>query len=151
MIRLISAVRSARQDVNVPAGAKVPMALVGASDVSRGRLETYGALVERLARVTDIELVDAAPNGTIRFVLDEAVVCLSVADLIDLGAETARLKKEIAKLEGEVAGLKKRLGNEQFVAKAPPEVVEEQHERVAVAGVTIEKLSEALAQLGEAG
>ncbi len=151
VIRLISSVRSARQDVNVPAGAKVPLALVGASDGTKARLETYRALIERLARVEDVSFVDAAPKGTIQTVLDEATACLSVADLIDLGAEKARLAKEIGKLEGEITGLEKRLGNPQFVAKAPPEVVEEQKERVAAAGETKAKLAAALKQLEAAG
>ncbi len=151
VIRLISAVRSARQDVNVPAGAKVPLALVGASDETKGRLETYRALIERLARVEDVTFVDAAPKGTIQVVIDEATACLSVADLIDLGAEKARLAKEIGKLDGEITGLEKRLGNPQFVEKAPPEVVEEQKERVASAGETKAKLAAALTQLEAAG
>ena len=53
--------------------------------------------------------------------------------LIDLKAEIVRLDKEIARLKGEIRGIDKKLANEQFVAKAPPEVIEEQHERRAAA------------------
>ncbi len=66
--------------------------------------------------------------------LDEATACLYVAALIDLKAEIARLEKEIARHKGDIAGIDKKLSNEQFVAKAPPEVVEEQHERPASGG-----------------
>ncbi len=71
--------------------------------------------------------------------------------LIDLAAEKVRLKKEIARLEGEISGIDKKLANEQFVAKAPPEVVEEQHERRTAAEAARVKLSDALKQLEGAG
>ena len=62
-----------------------------------------------------------------------------------------RLKKETAKLEAEISGIDKKLANAQFVAKAPPEVVEEQHERRAAAQAALAKLRDALKQLEGAG
>jgi valyl-tRNA synthetase len=150
VIKLITSIRSARADLNVPAGAKAPLSIVGASSQTKARLETYRALIERLARLDSIALADAPPKGAIRIVAGEATACLSVADLIDLKAETARLEKEIARLKGDIAGVDKKLANEQFVAKAPPEVVEEQHERRTAAQEALAKLSDALAQLKEA-
>ncbi len=67
--------------------------------------------------------------------------------LIDLGAELARLEKEVGRLKGDIAGIDKKLANQQFVAKAPPEVVEEQHERRAAAEAALAKLGDALGQL----
>ncbi len=147
VMRLVSSIRSARQDVNVPAGAKVPLTLVGASDATKARLATYQPLLERLARLESVALADEAPKGAIRVVIDEATAALSVSTLIDLSAETARLKKEVAKLEAEIASLEKRLANPQFIEKAPPEVIEELNERMATNISTKEKLSDALKQL----
>jgi valyl-tRNA synthetase len=147
VVRLITAIRSARQDVNVPAAAKVPLTLIGAGETTRARLAAYEPLIVRLARLERVELAETAPKGAIRVVIDEATAALSVAELIDLSAETARLRKEVGKLEGEIAGLEKRLGNPQFVAKAPPEVVEEQQERKLAAQTARAKLGDALRQL----
>jgi valyl-tRNA synthetase len=95
-------------------------------------------------------LAAAAPKGAIRIVQDEATACLEVAQFIDLKAETARLEKEIARLNADVAGIDKKLSNQQFVAKAPPEIIEEQHERKATAAAALVKLGDALKQLKEA-
>jgi valyl-tRNA synthetase len=151
VIRLITSIRSARSDLNVPVAAKVPMTLVGASKETEKRLATYQSLIERLARLDSVTLATDAPKGTIRIVQDEATACLSVASLIDLSSEIPRLKKEIARLEGDITGVDKKLANAQFVAKAPPEVVEEQHERRAAADAARIKLSDALKQLESAG
>jgi valyl-tRNA synthetase len=151
VIRLITAIRSTRSDLNVPAGAKAPLTLVGANGETAKRLETYKALVERLARVENVQLAGAAPKGAVRIVIDEATACLDVASLIDLKAEIVRLEKEVARLKGEIEGIDKKLSNEQFVAKAPPEVIEEQHTRRSAAVSGVEKLSDALVQLKAAG
>ena len=151
VIRLITAIRSTRSDLNVPAGAKAPLTLVGASGETAKRLETYKALVERLARVENMQLVSEAPKGAVRIVMDEATACLDIASLIDLKTEIVRLEKEVSRLKGEIEGIAKKLANEQFVAKAPPEVIEEQHTRRSAAAAAVEKLSDALVQLKAAG
>jgi valyl-tRNA synthetase len=151
VIRLITSIRSTRSDLNVPAGAKAPLTLVGANGETAKRLETYKALVERLARVENVQLVGAAPKGAVRIVIDEATACLDVASLIDLKTEIVRLEKEVARLKGEIEGIDKKLSNQQFVAKAPPEVIEEQHTRRSAAVSGVEKLSDALVQLKAAG
>ena len=151
VIRLITAIRSTRSDLNVPAGAKAPLTLVGANGETGKRLETYKTLIERLARVENVQLMGAAPKGAVRIVLDEATACLDVASLIDLKTEIVRLEKEVARLKGEIEGIDKKLANEQFVAKAPPEVIEEQHTRRSAAVTGVEKLSDALVQLKAAG
>ncbi len=151
VIRLVSAIRSARKELNVPDAAKAPMILVGASKATEARLATYKALIERMARLDAITLAKDAPKGAIRIVQDEATACLEVASLIDLKAEIARLEKEIAKLNADVAGIDKKLSNQQFVAKAPPEIIEEQHERKTAAAAALTKLGDSLAQLKDAG
>ena len=135
----------------MPVAAKVPLVLVGASKETEKRLATYQALIERLARLDSIKLAKDAPKGAIRIVIDEATAASQVAELIDLKAELARLEKEIARHKADIAGIDKKLANAQFVAKAPPEVVEEQHERRAAAEAALAKLGDALKQLKGAG
>jgi valyl-tRNA synthetase len=67
---------------------------------------------------------------------------------IDKEAEQARLSKEITRLEGEIAKAHAKLGNESFVARAPAAVVEQEKERLANFGATLEKLRSQLAKLG---
>ena len=82
-----------------------------------------------------------------QIVLDEATVALPIADVIDIGQEKQRLQKEIAKAESEIQKLQKKLSNEQFLAKAPEEVVEEQRERLAEEESARAKLGDALKRL----
>lgn len=147
VLKTISQVRSTRADVNVPAGAKVPASLVGANAETVRRLAAHGDVIQRLARLEKLEIAERAAPGSVKTVVDEATIVLEIADLIDAGEEIARLDKQLGKLGGEITGLEKRLGNEAFVAKAPPEVVAEQRERLKELGSTREKLSAARDQL----
>jgi valyl-tRNA synthetase len=78
-------------------------------------------------------------------VVGEARLCLFME--IDLAAEKVRLAKEVARLEGEIAKANNKLGNEAFVAKAPPVVIEQEQKRLADFGATLLKVREQLARL----
>jgi valyl-tRNA synthetase len=80
-------------------------------------------------------------------VVGDATFALPLAGVIDIAAEKTRLQKEVGKLDGEVTGIDKKLGNEQFVAKAPEEVIEEQKARREAAIDRREKILEALKRL----
>jgi valyl-tRNA synthetase len=67
---------------------------------------------------------------------------------IDVAAERVRLSKETARLEGEITKATAKLGNEAFVAKAPPAVIDQERKRVAEFSATLEKLRTQLARLG---
>jgi valyl-tRNA synthetase len=86
-------------------------------------------------------------HGPDIIVLDEATLVLPLAGVIDVAREQARLKKEIEKISSEVSKIESKLGNEAFVAKAPPEVIEEQRERLAEATASKAKLAAALERL----
>ncbi|HSI02254.1 MAG TPA: class I tRNA ligase family protein, partial [Reyranella sp.] len=147
LVGLISDIRSARAELNVPAGAKLRLLVIGADDTTRRRLDTHRAALERLARIDTIEQAPAAPQASLQIVVGEATYALPVGDVIDLKAERARLQKEIKKLADEVAKIDAKLGNANFVARAPEEVVEEQRERRAQAEQTRARLSAALERL----
>ncbi|MFE0753701.1 valine--tRNA ligase [Inquilinus sp. NPDC058860] len=148
VIRLISAVRTIRSEMNVPPAAELTATLRGASSETKDRLETHGALIRRLARLASIEASEAVPEkGAAQAVIDEATLVLPLAGIIDLDKERARLTKEIEKNAAEVEKIDRKLGNAQFLEKAPDEVVEEQRERRAEAQAAIERLREALARV----
>jgi valyl-tRNA synthetase len=80
-------------------------------------------------------------------VLSDATAALPLAGIIDMDAERARLEGQIAKEQAEIAKVDAKLGNADFVAKAPPEVVEENRERKAAFEATVKKLKAALKRL----
>ena len=71
------------------------------------------------------------PEGVVQVVLDEATLIIPLAGIIDVASEKSRLEREIAKIETEILRLDKKLGNEGFLAKAPPAVIEAQQDRRA--------------------
>ena len=146
LIRFISEVRSVRAEMNVPAGAKVPLVVSGASDATRARVARHEETMLRLARLERIEF-GKPPHGAVQIVLDEAVLALPLAGIIDVDAEQKRLKREIDKVGSEIRQLDAKLGNEKFVSRAPEHVVEEQRERKTEAEATAAKLEQALKRL----
>jgi valyl-tRNA synthetase len=144
LIRLVSEVRSVRSEMNVPAGAKIPLVLVGAGKATRTRVEHHEETIARLARLDAISFAKTPPKGSAQIVLDEAIAALPLAGVIDMGAERARLGREIEKSQAEIRKIDAKLANADFVAKAPPEVVEENRERKAAFEATVLKLQTAL-------
>jgi valyl-tRNA synthetase len=140
-------VRSVRAEMNVPAGAKIALLIKDANAESLARLERHRSLIDRLARLSSVEVASDIPHGAVQLVLDEATLILPLADVIDLKAETARLRKELGKLEDEVKKIDAKLGNAKFLAGAPDHVVEEQRERKAEAEAAIAKFADALKRL----
>ncbi|WP_026871808.1 valine--tRNA ligase [Inquilinus limosus] len=148
VIRLISAIRTIRSEMNVPPAAELTATLRDASAETKRRLETHSALIRRLARLASIEVSEAVPEkGAAQAVIDEATLVLPLAGIIDLDKERARLSKEIEKNASEVEKIDRKLGNAQFLEKAPDEVVEEQRERRAETEATIDRLRQALARV----
>jgi valyl-tRNA synthetase len=149
LVTLISDIRSARSELNVPPGAKLKLLVVGANAATQQRLDTHRAALERLARVEGIDAAATAPKASLQIVIGEATYALPVGEVIDLKAEGVRLEKEIKKLSDEIAKIDAKLGNPNFVSRAPEEVVEEQRERRAQAEQTRARLSAALKRLRE--
>ncbi len=151
VIRLISEIRGVRAEMNVPPAAQLTMLMRDAAPATRARLATHLELIRRLARL-DAVTVDggAAPKGAVQLVVDEATVMLPLADVIDVGKEHVRLSKDIAKLASEAGKIESKLANAQFVAKAPPDVIEEQRDRLAEAQQALQKLTAARDRLAAA-
>ncbi len=144
LVKLVGEVRSVRSEMNVPAGAKIPLVLVGAGKTTRARAEHHEDTIARLARLDGISFAKAPPKGAAQIVVGETTAALPLAGVIDMEAERARLKREIEKCVAEIRKVDAKLANESFVAKAPPEVVEENHERRAAFEATMLKLQAAL-------
>ena len=147
LIDVITNVRSVRSEMNVPAGAKLPLVVVGAGDVTLRRLVAGTSLITRLARLEEISPQATVPGESAQFVVGEATWALPLAGFIDISVEKTRLEKEVGKLDAEISQIDKKLGNEQFVAKAPEEVIEEQKTRREAAIERRHHILEALKRL----
>jgi valyl-tRNA synthetase len=149
VIDLIKGVRSVRAEMNVPAGAKTPLVLTGASEESAGRLARHIDVIATLARLSSAEAAPVTPKGSAQFVLGEAVVALPLGDVIDFAKERARLEKDLKKTQEEIVRFDAKLSNEQFVSKAPEEVLTEQREKRAEAHALAVRLTDAIGRLSE--
>ncbi|MAU20515.1 MAG: valine--tRNA ligase [Martelella sp.] len=151
LVDLISGIRSARADVNVPPSAKAPLILVGANATTRERTARHYPALERLARIDSLDFEKDAPKGSAQVIIGEATACIPLGSLIDVAAETARLTKAIGKVDADIERSQKKLGNEKFIANADPEVVATERERFEELKQQREQLSVALSRVAEAG
>jgi valyl-tRNA synthetase len=147
VIDLITAIRSVRVEMNIPAGSTLPLVLAGASAGTRERAGRWTEFIRRLARIADISFVDTAPRGAVQLVVRGEVAALPLKGVIDLDAERARLAKEMAKADADIARVDAKLNNPNFVARAPEEVVEEEKEKREEALARKAKIVEALERL----
>jgi valyl-tRNA synthetase len=115
-------------------------------------LQGVAPVLQALGKLSEVKVFadeaswSAAAQAAPVAVVGDARLCLFME--IDLAAEKARLTKEAARLQGEIAKANAKLGNEAFVAKAPPAVIDQEKKRVAEFGATLEKLQAQLLRLG---
>ncbi len=147
VVKLISEIRSVRTEMNVPAGAKIPLVISGAGEATIERAKRHDETIRRLARLEEITFDATAPKGAALIVVGDATVALPLEGIIDMGAERKRLQKEIEKAETDLAKAEAWLGNAANVSKSPEHVVELNRERVAENGERIVRLSAALKRI----
>ncbi len=147
LIRLVSEIRAARTELNVPPGARLPIHVRDASATTLDRLVRQEPILARLARV-DRATGDAPTGGALQIVVDEATFVLPLGAVIDLDAERTRLTKAIAATEKERDALAGRLGNASFVERAKPEAVEKARADHADKMAEAARLHAALGRLG---
>ena len=148
VVRLVSEVRAVRAEMNVPPSVTVPLLFSGATPETLARAGRWIEAIRRLGRATEVRALEGEPPEGAQVVVDEATVLLPLAGVIDLEAERARLRKDMAKAEAEAAKVSTKLSNADFVARAKPEVVEENRERLAAHQAEKARLAAALARIG---
>ena len=151
VIALIDAIRSARAQMNVPAGAKVPLVQVAISPAGEAALAANMAQIQQMARITEVTQVSEMPKGAITITAPQATFGLPLADIIDVAAEKMRLEKSMGKLAKELGGLRGRLNNPKFAISAPPEVLAETQANLEAREEEEAKIATALARLEEIG
>lgn len=148
-VSMIEAIRSARAQMNVPAGSFIPLAVKGLDETARAAWDQNEALIKRFARIESLSESAELPKGTVALAVSGGSFGLPLAGVIDVAAEQARLDKTLGKLAKELGGLRGRLNNPKFADSAPPEVIEETKANLALREAEEAKLKEALARLAE--
>lgn len=148
LIRLVSAIRTARTELNVPPGAKLPMVVRDGSEETHRRLDRQDVALARLGRVESLSFGEPPAGGAAQIVIDEATFILPLEGVIDIAAEKARLSKALSAAEKERDALGGRLSNAAFVEKAKPEAVAKAREDHAEKTAEAERLKAALERLG---
>ena len=151
VVKLIEDVRSARAQMHVPAGLKIPMILRDLDAAGRAAFATNETLIFKLARIDSVTEMADLPKGCVTIPVEGGTFALPLADIIDVDEEKARLEKSIGKLEKEIGGLKDRLNNPKFAENAPEDVVAEAQGNLDAREDEAAKLREALARLSELG
>ena len=149
LIRVIEAIRSARNELNVPHNASLPLRITDASPQAEGWLNAFAPALARLARVSNIRVGTVPETGGVaQIVLPEATLLMPLAGVIDFTVERARLMKTRDAALKEAASLEGRLANPGFLAKAAAAAVEEAREKLAGLEVEAARLAAALERLG---
>lgn len=148
LIDVVGGIRSARAEMNVPAGAMAPLVIVEAGKITKERVERHDAAIKRLARIETIEFADKVPEASAQIILGEATFAMPLGQLIDFETERARLAKEMGKIDLDIGKVEKKLENPKFVENAKPEIVEAERERLSELQAAKEKVAIAMKRLG---
>jgi valyl-tRNA synthetase len=149
IVRLVSEIRSVRTEMSVPAGAKIPLVIVGANAALKQRAQRNEDTIMRLARLEDISFEKTAPKAAALIVTGETTAALPLTGIIDMAGERKRLAKEIEKAEADLAKMDAKLSNPQFMERAKEEAIDEAKERKAELEAGIKRFSAALKRLGD--
>ena len=147
---VLSGIRKIRSEMNISPGKTIPLLLADGDASDRARVAKFAAQISFLARVESPQWIDSGADepAAAAAVVGSLRVMIPLAGLIDLGAEKVRLGKEIARIEVEIKKCEGKLGNANFVANAPAEVVTQERQRITDWNVTLTALREQAQKLG---
>ncbi|MCY1669830.1 valine--tRNA ligase [Novosphingobium sp. SL115] len=148
LIALVSALRTAKNELGIAPGAKLDAFLPEPSAQTRAIIEANPAAIERLARLNGIRFEPAPAGAAMQVGAGDANIVVPLDGVIDIAAEKARLEKALATSQKEAKSLEGRLSNASFVEKAKPEAVEKARADHAMHAAEAERLAAALKRLG---
>ena len=148
---VLTGVRRIRSEMNIAPGKVIPLLLAGGSAEDRARVDRFATQLAFLARTEAPRWLHAgeAEPASAAAIAGELKILIPLAGLIDVGAEKARLSKEMKRLEGEIAKCNGKLSNANFVKNAPAEVVAQENQRISDFEMTLSALNEQLRRLAD--
>ena len=149
LVDLVQAVRATKAELGVKPSAQLALVATELPEAIEAMVSNQGPALRRLARLSTIERAAAPPKGAAQVVVDGATFFLPLAGLVDVDAETARLRKSRDAAAKEVRQFSGKLGNERFVANAPEAVVAEAREKLARAEGELARVEAALERVAQ--
>ena len=148
LIALVGSLRTAKNELGIPPGAKLEAYLPNPTDATRGIIEGNAAAIDRLARLSAIRFEAAPAGAAMQIGAGDATLVIPLEGVIDIAAEKARLEKALEASRKEAKSLEGRLSNPSFVEKAKPEAVDKARADHAHHHAEADRLAAALARLG---
>lgn len=148
---VIISIRTIRSEMNISPAKQLPILLRKGTKTDKANVEHLKAMLHTLAKVESISWLgnDEDPPPSASAFVGELEIYLPMAGFINLDEETARLKKEIGKLEKDLTVVSNKLNNASFVDRAPADVVEKEKARLSELTASISKLEQQLDQLNK--
>ena len=139
---IVSGVRTVRNQKNIAPKVELELDAIG-----QNNYEVYNSIIIKMANLKAIEVVAEKPSDASGFMVGTDSFAVPVGDLIDVAAEIEKQEKELKHLEGFLAGIKKKLSNENFVANAPAAVIERERKKQSDSEEKIAALKASLEEL----
>jgi valyl-tRNA synthetase len=132
LMAVITSVRNLRGEMNIPPGSKVPIKFYSPNQAVLDGLAHHSRSLEILAKIDGFAFnpLGDRPQAAAKAVVEDVEIYLPLAGLIDFAEEDRRLTKEMDKIGKDLTMAQRKLANEDFMAKAPAEVVAKEKERV---------------------
>ena len=143
---IIGSVRNIRGEMNIPPAKEAELILLS-DEKNTSFLNNISEYIKRLGRISEIHYNTEKPKVSASAVVKGVELYMPLADLIDIDVEKSRLQKEIDRLEVQVVSLNKKLSNQNFVNRAPKDVVDKEQQKKDDFVEKLEKLSQNLALL----
>ena len=139
---IVGGVRTVRNQKNIAPKVELELNAIG-----QNNYEAYNSVIRKMANLKTIEVVAEKPSDASGFMVGTDSFAVPVGDLIDVAAEIEKQEKELNHLEGFLAGIKKKLSNENFVSHAPAAVIERERKKQSDSEEKIAALKASLEEL----
>ncbi|SNR74754.1 valine--tRNA ligase [Desulfurobacterium atlanticum] len=144
---IIRGIRNVKAELNIPPSTAVEIAINSKDTKLLKVIENMDAAIKQLARVKEISITPEKPEGSISFFLPRTEVYVKIGELIDVAAEIEKIEKKLKALSKEIEKLERKLSNENFLSRAPKEVIEKDRNKLEETKELFNKLNTTLTQL----
>ena len=146
---VLSGIRKIRSEMNISPARTIPLLFADGDASDHARVTKFAAQISFLARTETPQWIEVGTDepASAAAVVGALRVMIPLAGLIDLEAEKARLAREISRIEVEIRKCEGKLGNANFVANAPAEVVAQERQRITDWNTTLAALREQAGKL----